>query len=264
MRDFIKMPMLVGLALAVGVISYVVFAATINCFVTSGAPATCQGTPNSDRILVPPTATLPSNPSINARDGNDRITVASNLTANITINGEQGNDIIFDAAGGSSSTPLNGGAGNDIIYGNGGADTINGGDGNDRIFGGEGNDVINGGLGNDLIDPGAGQDGTAAPSSFTNPVNTTTGGGGNDVFILRRGESGGTEYILCAQNPSDRGLVKLVGYSRDDPLLPWLELNTPLTDSNPTPTSFTEIRDGTNRFLIYHGPGRCKIVVSSP
>lgn len=246
-----------------GIVSYLVLAATISCFTSSNAPSICQGTSSSDRILVPSNATFPSNPQINAGDGNDRVTVSSTLTQNITINGGNGNDIIFDAGGGSSSTPLNGDAGNDIIYGNGGNDTINGGDGNDRIVGGDGNDIIDGGPGNDIIDPGPGQDGTAAPTSFTNPANITTGGGGNDIFILRRGESGGTEYILCTQNSSDRGLVKLVGYSRNDPALPWQELNVPLTDTNATPTNFTDIPDGTNKFRIYHGPGKCKIVVSS-
>jgi Ca2+-binding RTX toxin-like protein len=239
--------------LALGVVSYIVLA-DIVC--SSGV---CAGTPGSDRIIVTSTNVY----AVNAGDGNDRVTVASTITTNITINGGNGNDIIFDAGGGSSSTPLQGEAGNDIIYGNGGNDTINGGDGNDRIFGGAGDDVINGGPGNDIIDPGPGQDGTAAPTSFTNPRNATTGGGGNDIFILRRGESGGTEYILCTVGPSDRGLVKLIGYSRNDPALPWQELNVPLTDPNPTPINFTDIPDGSNRFRVYHGPGQCKIIVSS-
>ncbi len=241
----------------VGIVSYLVLAADIVC--SSGS---CDGTPGNDRILVTGGVT-----SVDAKGGNDRVTVASTITKDITINGGikggDGNDIIFDAAGAST---LNGDAGNDIIHGNGANDTINGGAGNDRIFGGQGNDIIDGGPGNDIIDPGPGQDGTAAPTSFTNPANTTTGGGGNDIFILRRGESGGTEYILCTTgNPSDRGLVKLIGYSRDDPALPLQQLNRPLTDTNPTstPTTYTEIPDGANKFLIYHGRGRCKIIVSS-
>lgn len=248
---------------ALGIVSYLVLA-DIVCFSSS----VCNGTDRSDRIIIRPTTPDGSSTtvtSVNAGAGNDRVTVASTITTNITINGGNGNDIIFDAGGGSTTTPLNGDAGNDIIHGNGGADTINGGDGNDRIVGGDGNDIINGGPGNDLIDPGPGQDGTAAPTSFINPTNATTGGGGNDIFILRRGESGGVEYILCTQYPSDRGLVKLVGYSRNDPALPWQELNVPLTDTNATPTNFTDILDGStnNKFRIYHGPGRCKIIVSS-
>jgi hypothetical protein len=227
--------------LALGVVSYIVLA-DIVC--SSGV---CAGTPGSDRIIVTSTNVY----AVNAGDGNDRVTVASTITTNITINGGNGNDIIFDAGGLSI---LQGEAGNDIIYGNGGNDTINGGEGNDRIFGGAGDDVINGGPGNDIIDPGPG----------TDWVNfNTTGSAGNDIFILRRGESGGTEYILCTVGPSDRGLVKLIGYSRNDPALPWQELNVPLTDPNPTPINFTDIPDGSNKFRVYHGPGQCKIIVSS-
>lgn len=241
---------------ALGIVGYIVLADTIVC-----SSSTCQGTDRSDRIIV----TIASVTSVNAGDGNDRVTVTSTITNNITIRGGSGNDIIFDGSGGSPSTPLEGEAGNDIIYGNGGADTIRGGDGNDRIFGGDGDDVINGGPGNDIIDPGPGRDGTAVPAAFTTTSNITTGGGGNDTFILRRGESGGIEYILCTVNPSDHGLVKLVGYSRDDLALRWQELNRPFTDTNPTPTSFTAIPDGSsnNFFWIYHGPGKCKIVLSS-
>lgn len=225
---------LVG-CLSLGVVSYLMLADTITCFVGT----TCNGTNRSDRIIIISSAetTSSTGTTVNAGAGNDRVTVQSNITAIITINGGDGNDIIFDGGGRS---PLNGEAGNDIIYGNGGDDTING------------------GLGNDVIDPGPGQD-----TGINGMVN---GGGGNDTFILRRGESGGTERILCTATSQDRGLVKLVGYSKDDPALPWQSLNVPLTDPNfnlNNPTHHTEIPDGTNRFRIYHGPGRCKIIVSS-
>jgi hypothetical protein len=237
--------------------------------------STCTGTDRSEVFIL---TGSPSNPTstnitlLEARGGNDRVTVSSIITTKITIRGEDGNDVIFDGGGNGN---LEGGDGNDRIDGDGGTDTIRGGggndqlnggigddtingeDGNDRILGGPDADTINGGPGNDIIDPGPGTDG-----SSSNPI---TGGGGNDVYIFRRGETGnGTEHIRCTTNSADRSIVRLVGFSRDDLALPSLPARL---QRDPTPSDYTDIytdiRDGAGTFRIYHGPGDCLVVLSS-
>jgi hypothetical protein len=65
---------------------------------------------------------------INGLNGNDTITVNSNVSIPATIDGGGGND------------SLTGGSGNDSIYGYGGADILVGGLGSDRMEGGDDND----------------------------------------------------------------------------------------------------------------------------
>lgn len=283
-------------ALAVlGVVSYLVLALNFTCppAGTSGTTVTlCEGTDKSDTILFASgisastittingkggsdriildskasttgTATLSigSNPQVNGGDGNDSITVDSRVTTNIQLNGGAGNDVIFDGSGGAATLPLRGEAGNDLIRGNGGNDTIEGRDGNDFLAGGTGTDTINGGPGNDMIDPGPDSDGTTFPATPTaGPID---GGGGNDVFILRRGDSGNTqENIICTRNSSDRSVVKLVGYSKDDPALAGIAPSVLPPDPSLTIPGAI-IRDGTGSFRVFAGPGRCSIVVST-
>ena len=251
----------------------IVVAGVIRC---PDVGTTCTGSDRSEIFILVGSPSAPTTTNItllNAGGGNDRVTVSSIITTNITINGQGGNDAIFDGAGNGT---LNGGDGNDRIDGNGGNDTISGGlgndqlnggigddtingdAGNDRIIGGPGTDTINGGPGNDIIDPGPDADG-----SSSNPI---TGGGGNDLYILRRGETGtgnSTEYILCTTNSSDRSIVRLVGFSRDDPALPPKLPARLQADPGPGFSIYTDIRDGAGVFRIYHGPGECIVTAVS-
>src|SRR4051812_48496134 len=101
---------------------------------------------------------------INANGGNDKVTVATNITKPTTINGGDGADNI---SGGGGIDTIHGGAGNDIEKGNGGNDTetgdagddnLDGGDGSDNLQGNDGNDTETGGAGNDRISGGNGND----------------------------------------------------------------------------------------------------------
>lgn len=90
-----------------------------------------------------------------AGDGDDHITVASDLAIPVALYGEAGNDVLF---GGAAEDTLDGGSGQDKIDGQEGADTILGGDGNDALYGREGADRIVGGAGADTIVAGDGND----------------------------------------------------------------------------------------------------------
>jgi len=219
-------------ALAVlGVVSYLVLAANVPCHLLN--TQTCNGTPGNDVITyISGSGFQTKATTINGQAGNDRILIDFRLTATLTINGDEGNDTILDSDSGN---------------------TLRGGDGNDRIFGNGGADKIDGGPGNDLIDGGPGTD-TGITDAWV------SGGGGNDTFILRRGHAGGgTENIRCTTNRMDRGVIRLVGFSRQDLLLQGLQPG--LLPSN---TVF-EIRDGTTgKFNIDTGQGRCMLAVSAP
>jgi Ca2+-binding RTX toxin-like protein len=217
-------------ALAVlGVVSYLVLAANVPCHLLN--TQICNGTPGNDVITYISGFQTPGIGIINGKAGNDRILIDFRLTTRLTINGDEGNDTILDS---------------DSDSGNG--NSLWGGDGNDRIFGNGGDDYIDGGPGNDLIDGGPGKD-------------TIIGGGGNDTFILRRGHAGGgTENIRCTTDRMDRGVIRLVGFSRQDLLLQGLQPG--LLPSNNT---VFEIRDGTTgKFNIDTGQGRCMLAVSAP
>ncbi len=211
------------LALAVlGVVSYVVLAANVACHQLT--TTTCDGTPRNDLITYLYGFNTSAN-TINGKAGNDRILIDFRLTTNLTIKGDEGNDFIFDS---DAANTLEGGAGNDQIFGNGGADKIDG------------------GRGNDLIDGGPGID-TGLATAWV------SGGGGNDTFILRRGDADGREKIKCTTNGTDRSVIRLVSFSRQD--LSVQGLRPGVLPSN----MVFEIRDGTTegRFEIDTGPGTC-------
>ena len=73
------------------------------------------------------------------RAGNDRITIASNITRDVELYGEAGNDTL---QGGAGNDILVGGAGDDLLEGNGGRDLPIGGAGKDRILGGADQDLV--------------------------------------------------------------------------------------------------------------------------
>jgi Ca2+-binding RTX toxin-like protein len=144
-----------------------------------------------------------------------------------------GTDVVM--VSGPRNSELHGGAGNDYLYGGSGDDVLYGEDGNDFLSGGAGNDVLVGGLGNDNLSGGAGLDiligGTLAPTfpysmvfaahadwvmnqsqtsaiimamfaAVTDPdtsanVDTLTGGGDADLFVLREGSGTGKDMITA-------------------------------------------------------------------
>jgi hypothetical protein len=111
-----------------------------------------------------------------------------------------------------------------------------------------GDDYIDGGPGNDLIDGG--------------PWKKIRSAAVEETIRSSLGEAhagGGTENIRCTTNRMDRGVIRLVGFSRQDLLLQGLQPG--LLPSN---TVF-EIRDGTTgKFNIDTGQGRCMLAVSAP
>ena len=90
---------------------------------------------------------------VNAAGGNDRVSVAADVSVPTTLRGGPGNDRLI---GGAGNDKLIGGAGNDVLMGRGGNDSLFGGPGRDRLFGGPGRDVLDGGPGPDLLNGGSG------------------------------------------------------------------------------------------------------------
>jgi Ca2+-binding RTX toxin-like protein len=124
----------------------------------------------------------PDNIIVNANNGNNRISIASDgesvvvngLSAQVTIDGEgTGDSLVVNALGGNDS--INASALNAGQIGL----TIDGGDGNDTIIGSRGNDVLMGGAGDDVVTGGAGND-------------LASLGDGNDRFIWNPGDGSDT------------------------------------------------------------------------
>jgi hypothetical protein len=266
-NDLRAIPMRFLILMISGIVGYLIIVAAGGVTQCPTSGNVCLGDDRSEVFILAGLPTAPTTTNITYLDaggGNDRVTVSSIITTPIVIYGRDGNDAIFDGGGGTSNS-LNGDDGNDRIDGNGGNDIINGGLGNDQLNGGIGNDTINGhegndrilgGPGTDTIDAGPGND-LIDPGPDTDPW--VTGGGGNDVYVLRRGEAGnGIENIWCTTASGDRSVVRLVGFSKDDPALPRLPARL-------QPYSSVDILDGDiNRiFRIYAGPGTCMVVAAS-
>jgi Ca2+-binding RTX toxin-like protein len=92
---------------------------------------------------------------VNAGGGDDRVTVARNVTVPVTMRGGAGDDFL---AGGGGPDKLVGGYGKDRLVGWGGEDLIVGGEGNDILIGGPGHDMLRGGYGKDRLVEGGGAD----------------------------------------------------------------------------------------------------------
>ena len=133
------------------------------------------------------------NVSIDARGGNDTVTV-NNIAAIgflvLNVQGGDGNDVLNASAAGSGSVRvrLNGDAGNDTLTGSNGGDTLGGGAGNDVLAGLGGNDSIDGGIGDDNIGGGNGND-TVVGGDGADSINgqlgddSLSGGNGNDTLL---------------------------------------------------------------------------------
>ncbi|MGN6546343.1 MAG: hypothetical protein ACTHK7_14915 [Aureliella sp.] len=78
-----------------------------------------------------------------AQDGDDEVTISSNLSLDAILFGGAGNDRL---KGGSGNDVLIGGDGDDALSGDGGRDILVGGKGADRLLGNAGEDVLIGGF----------------------------------------------------------------------------------------------------------------------
>ena len=85
---------------------------------------------------------------IDLGDGDNILTVGSNIALGVDVLSGNGNDNI---TGSQQADTIIGGEGSDTIIGGKGADTVIGGDGNDTINGGEGADTLAGGMGSQDI-----------------------------------------------------------------------------------------------------------------
>jgi Ca2+-binding RTX toxin-like protein len=152
-------------------------------------------------------------------DGNDTVTIASNVPLPVEVRGGDGNDYITGGAkadlidGGPGNDRLHGGLGDDEILGGDDNDTISGGSGNDTLDGGDGNDTINGEIGNDIMRGGLGNDRLNA-------------GNGHDVVHGNEGQDyldgGAGDDILVGGDASD----KLYGRAGKDMLLAGIDADS--------------------------------------
>lgn len=92
---------------------------------------------------------------VNAGAGDDRVSVAAQVSIPVTMRGGAGNDTLL---GGSGPDKLIGGEGDDRLVGGRGDDILYGGEGKDVLIGGPGNDVLRGGYGEDTLIAGSGND----------------------------------------------------------------------------------------------------------
>jgi Ca2+-binding RTX toxin-like protein len=94
---------------------------------------------------------------VNAKEGNDTVTVSSSITKNCEIQG---------------------GKGNDTIRGGGGVDALLGQDGDDNLEGGAKNDYIDGGKGSDRVDYSSRTSSVRATLKYDGTTDKSTGSGG--------------------------------------------------------------------------------------
>jgi hypothetical protein len=92
---------------------------------------------------------------VNSGGGDDRVSVAEQVSIPVTMRGGAGDDTLL---GGSGPDKLIGGEGDDRLVGGRGDDILYGGEGKDVLIGGPGNDVLRGGYGEDTLLAGSGED----------------------------------------------------------------------------------------------------------
>jgi Ca2+-binding RTX toxin-like protein len=90
---------------------------------------------------------------VNAGGGDDRVSVAKDVSVPVTMRGESGDDFLL---GGGGADKLIGGVGDDKLIGWRGADLFYGGPGADVLIGGPGGDILRGGPGRDVLAGGPG------------------------------------------------------------------------------------------------------------
>lgn len=91
---------------------------------------------------------------VNVGSGEDRVSVAKNVSVPVTMRGGPGDDALL---GGAGPDKLIGGPGDDRLYGWRSDDLLFGGPGADVILGGPGNDTLRGGAGEDRFGGGPGK-----------------------------------------------------------------------------------------------------------
>ncbi|HXS47529.1 MAG TPA: hypothetical protein VN756_08705 [Solirubrobacterales bacterium] len=91
---------------------------------------------------------------VNASGGDDRVSVASDISIPVTVRGGAGRDYLI---GGAGPDKLIGGEGNDRLVGGHGDDVLFGGEGMDVLIGGPEDDVLRGGFGEDTLIAGSGR-----------------------------------------------------------------------------------------------------------
>jgi len=91
---------------------------------------------------------------VNSGAGDDRVSVAKNITVPVTMRGGAGDDVLL---GGAGPDKLIGGQGNDRLVGWRGDDVLYGGPGDDVLIGGPGDDILGGGSGMDTLVGGTGE-----------------------------------------------------------------------------------------------------------
>lgn len=136
---------------------------------------------------------------VNGMDGNDSVTVASDVLIGVKLYGGPGLDT------------LNGSLHADWIFGDDGNDSMLASAGDDRVFGGVGNDYIHGGDGYDLVFGDAGDDIVSGGKDS----DTAYGGDGNDLIYEVDSSvdyiNGGTGIDTAYTDPLDgRGEVEIV------------------------------------------------------
>ena len=139
--------------------------------------------------------------NIDARGGNDVVTVGADVAVDTTVEGGQGNDLLTVLA--TKTNMIIAGAGNDRVVGGAGVDIVAGGNGNDNIQGGAGADFLFGGNGNDLIDGGADADfifGKNGSDTLLGGLGADVIVGGNSGDIIDGGEG---DDFLFGQNAKD-------------------------------------------------------------
>jgi Ca2+-binding RTX toxin-like protein len=124
--------------------------------------------------------------------GNDNIEGGNN---NDTIYGGTDNDVLYgddfeQSPAVSGDDLVYGGAGSDKIYGGRGKDSLFGENGNDNLFGGQSNDLLSGGNGKDkLVGTDTDFFGQIQLGFGVGEIDTLTGGGNNDTFVLGLAEA---------------------------------------------------------------------------
>jgi Ca2+-binding RTX toxin-like protein len=120
-----------------------------------------------------------------------------------------GNEISNNITGNVGDNTLSGLGGRDNLMGLAGADTLDGGDLEDSLVGGLGNDLLLGGDGSDILN------GTDSAARGANEIDTLTGAGGGEVFVLGDGANAFYNTLL---NDGDYAYITDFSLSAGDQL----------------------------------------------
>jgi Ca2+-binding RTX toxin-like protein len=120
-----------------------------------------------------------------------------------------GNEISNNITGNAGDNSLIGLGGRDNLVGNAGNDTLDGGDLEDSLVGGSGNDSLLGGNGSDILN------GTDSTARGANEIDTLTGAGGGDLFVLGDGTN---DFYNTAVNGGDYAYITDFSLSAFDQL----------------------------------------------